>query len=303
MDEDEGAERDIQDTETPTETETRTDTNVTVAVGIVAQRNNQRAQDLATTLRETLAADDVAVTVDEETGDATGHESVPASAMGDCDLVVSIGGDGTLLFVAREAGSAPILGVNLGEVGFLNAVPPAEAVETVVPLVETLRAGEAIQSRRVNRLQATGDGWNLAPALNEVVVHGPQRGHGGGAEIEVLVDGERYANSHADGVLVATPTGSTAYNLSEGGPLVCPTLESLVVTQMCATESMPPLVVDADSELTFRVSGADTGYVISDGRNRQRLELPATVTVSVADDPVTLAGPRVNFFDALEKLE
>ncbi|MCU4740760.1 NAD(+)/NADH kinase [Natronoglomus mannanivorans] len=297
-DENEGA-----DTNTETDADTDTDADVPITVGIVAQRNNRRAQDLATTLLETLESDDVTVIVDEETGDATGHDSVPVSAMGNSDLVVSIGGDGTFLFVAREAGSAPILGVNLGEVGFLNAVPPAEAVETVVPLVDTLRAGEDIRSRRVDRLQATGDDWDLAPALNEVVVHGPQRGHGGGAEIEVLVDGERYANSHADGVLVATPTGSTAYNLSEGGPLVRPTLDSLVVTQMCATESMPPLVVGADSELTFHVSGADTGYVISDGRNRQQLELPATVTVSVAGDPVTLAGPRVNFFDALEKLE
>ncbi len=274
-----------------------------VDVGIVAQRDNERAQRLAATLLETLADDEVSVTVDDETGTAIGAPSVPIAEMGSADLVVSIGGDGTFLFVAREAGDAPLIGVNLGEVGFLNAVSPDDAVDAVGDLVDTLRAGGDVDGAEVNRLHASGADWDLAPALNEVVVHGPRRGHGGGADIDVRVDGESYATGHADGVLVATPTGSTAYNLSEGGPLVQPTVDALVVTQMCADDSMPPLVVEADSEITLHVSGADVGWAISDGRNRRELEPPATVTVTVADDPVTLAGPRANFFDALEKLE
>ena len=274
-----------------------------VDVGIVAQRDNERAQELAVTLLETLMDDDVTVTVDDATGEATGVASNPVEEMGACDLVVSIGGDGTFLFVAREAGGAPILGVNLGEVGFLNAVPPEDAVDAVSTSVDRLREGTDLEGTSVDRLQAHGEGWDLPPALNEIVVHGPRRGHGGGGEIAVRIDGEPYAESHVDGVLVSTPTGSTAYNLSEGGPLVRTTVDAIVVTQMCATESMPPLVVDADSEVTLELSGVETGWVISDGRNRRRLVPPATVTVTVADDPVTLAGPRGNFFEALEKLE
>ncbi|WP_255193289.1 NAD(+)/NADH kinase [Natronobeatus ordinarius] len=273
-----------------------------VDVGLVAQRDNERAQALAATLRETLAADDVTVTVDDETGTAIDAPSAPVSAMGSCDLVVSIGGDGTFLFVAREAAGAPLVGVNLGEVGFLNAVPPEAAVEAVSELVATLRTEGRVDGTRVSRLRASGEGWHLEPALNEVVVHGPRRGRGGGAEIEVRVDGEPYTSGHADGVLVATPTGSTAYNLSEGGPLL-QSVDALVITQMCATESMPPLVVDADSEVTLHVSGTERAWAISDGRNRRPLEPPETVTVTVADDPLTIAGPRTNFFDALEKLE
>ncbi|QFU81699.1 NAD(+)/NADH kinase [Natronorubrum aibiense] len=281
-----------------------------VAVGIVAQRGDERAQDLAAALIETLerAGDregaTVSVVVDDASGNAVDAPAVPVASMADRDFVVSIGGDGTLLFVAREVGSTPILGVNLGEVGFLNAVAPDDACDVVVDLLEELCDTGSLEGRALSRLEATGEGeWALEPALNELVVHGPRRGHGGGVTVETRIDGDCYAASHADGVLVATPTGSTAYNLSEGGPLVHPETDALVVTQMAATESMPPLVVDPDTELTISVSGADTAYVISDGRNRRRLEPPATVTVSLAPDPVQLVGPTGNFVTSLEKLE
>ncbi|MFA9415876.1 NAD(+)/NADH kinase [Natrinema sp. HArc-T2] len=276
-----------------------------VAVGIVAQRNNERAQALAATLVDTLEHEGARVVVDELTGEAVDATAVPVAAMTDRDLVVSIGGDGTLLFVAREVSPTPILGVNLGEVGFLNAVAPDDALAVVTDLVADLEEAGTVDGRELARLQATGvdTEWTLEPALNEVVVHGPRRGHGGGATIEIRVDGQQYAESHVDGVLVATPSGSTAYNLSEGGPLVHPSADVLVVTQMAATESMPPLVVEPDTELTLTVSGTDTAYVISDGRNRQQLEPPATVSISLADESVTLVGPQANFFDGLDKLE
>ncbi|AGB36197.1 NAD(+)/NADH kinase [Natronococcus occultus] len=272
-----------------------------VAVGIVAQRDNERAQALAATLIDSL--EDATTVVDEATAAAIGEGGVPVASMTDRDLVVSIGGDGTLLFVAREVGQTPILGVNLGEVGFLNAVAPDDAVPVVANVVDSLRADGAVDGRQLDRLRADGDGWDLEPALNEIVVHGPRRGHGGGATIEIRVDGERYAESHADGVLVATPTGSTAYNLGEDGPLVRPGTDTLIVNQMAATEAMPPLVVDHDAEIELAVTDAETAYAISDGRSRRELEPPTTVNVSVADEPVTLAGPRSNFFEALEKLE
>jgi len=214
-----------------------------VDVGIVAQRDNERAQDLAASLVDALEGSGASAVVDEATGGAIAATAVPVAAMASRDLVVvSIGGDGTLLFVAREVSPAPILGINLGEVGFLNAVAPADSLEVVTALVAELEETGTVEGRELARLQATGvdEDWTLEPALNEVVVHGPRRGHGGGATIEITVDGQRYTESHADGVLVATPTGSTAYNLSEGGPLVHLSADALVVTQMAATESMPP---------------------------------------------------------------
>ena len=275
------------------------------AVGIVAQRENDRAQALAETLIAVLDREyGERPVVDEETGSVIDATSVPVSAMAACELVVSIGGDGTLLFVAREVGDIPILGINLGEVGYLNAVDPSDALEVVNSVVGRLQAG-TLGCHELARLVATGadDEWTLEPALNEVVVHGPRRGHGGGATVDVLVDGRRYHEGHADGVLVATPTGSTAYNLSEDGPLVHPATDALVISGMATAEPMAPLVVDPGMEIELSISDADGGYVIADGRNRRPLEPPATVSVSVADDPVRLVGPRPHFFEALEKLE
>ena len=292
-------------------------------VGVVAQKGNARAATLAGELREELVARDVAVRVDEATASELGVDGVPVEAMRAFDLVCSIGGDGTFLYAARGAGAVPILGVNLGEVGFLNAVPPEDAHGALLAEVERFRETGSVRSRSLPRLTATGvidggaedggdgtagaddagDAWSLTPAMNEIVVQGPQRGHGAGAEFEVRVDGERYWSGHADGVLVATATGSTAYNLSEGGPLVTPAAGSHVVTQMCASDGMPPLVVARDQPVTVRVTDADSAHAISDGRETRTLDPPATVKVATADDPVHVAGPPVNFFEALSKLD
>jgi NAD+ kinase len=277
-------------------------------VGVVAQKGNVRAAGLAGELRDELRARDVAVAVDEATASELDVDGVPADEMRACDLVCSIGGDGTFLYAARGANSVPILGVNLGEVGFLNAVSPEDAHDALVAEVERFRETGAVRSRALPRLAATGtgedgDAWSLAPAVNEIVVQGPQRGHGAGAGFEVRVDGELYSGGHADGVLVATATGSTAYNLSEGGPLVAPAAGDYVVTEMCATDAMPSLVLSRDQTVTVRVDEADCAHVISDGRETRELDPPAAVEVGTAADPVRVAGPPGNFFEALNKLD
>ncbi|MDH5019323.1 NAD(+)/NADH kinase [Halobacterium rubrum] len=272
-------------------------------VGIVAQRGNSRAAYLAGDVREELTEMDVEVWLDAATAgelDVAGRDVAAFSA---CDLVVSIGGDGTFLFAARGAGSTPVLGVNLGEVGFLNAVAPEDVVDVVSREVQRFRETGDVRYREVPRVVASGDGWSATPALNEVAVLGDQRGHGHGVDVEVRVDGSLYGATHADGVLVATPTGSTAYNLSEGGPLVHPGVDALVVTGMCASEAMPPLAVGLDSEVTVRVDGPDEVVVASDGGRTERVETPSVVTVERADDPGRVAGPDADFFQALGKLE
>jgi len=271
-------------------------------VGIVAQHHNDRAAALAGRLRERLDDLGVGVALDEATATALSLPGVAVETFEGRDLVVSIGGDGTFLFAARNAGGTPIVGVNLGEVGFLNAVGPAEAVETVTDAVAAHREGD-LDVRSVPRIAASHDGWTGEPAVNEVVVHGTRRGHGGGVDVEIRIDGSLYDAGHADGVLVATPTGSTAYNLSERGPLVHPDVGGLLVTEMALADGMPPLVVGPDSEVTVTVSGADAAVVVGDGRNRHRLTPPATVTVATADSPVRLAGPQADFFQALDKLD
>jgi len=281
-------------------------------VGLVGQKANGRAAGIVADLRDRLSERGIAVVIDEATASAlngsrnshaAGSEGAPVSAMADCDLVVSIGGDGTFLYAARGAKATPIMGVNLGEVGFLNAVAPSEAVETVLAEVDRFHEDGHVRARELPRLRARGDGWSIRPALNEIVVQGPQRGRGGGVTVEVRVDGDEYTSGHADGVLVATPTGSTAYNLSEGGPLVHPAVGGLVVTKLCATESMPPLVVGLDSEVHIQVADADHAAVVGDGRAKTELDVPATIRIGRAEDPVAVAGPPLDFFTALGKLD
>ncbi|WP_340097673.1 NAD(+)/NADH kinase [Salinibaculum salinum] len=286
-------------------------------VGIVGQRGNTRAISLVGDICERLHRKGIEVVVDESTheafqrgnvwhedgaGETPRPDSQPVEEFDTCDLAVSIGGDGTFLFTARGAGTTPIMGINLGEVGFLNAVSPEEAVESVSEAVEQIRSGTD-ELRKMPRLTASTDAWTLPAALNEVVVQGPQRGHGNGLSIEVRVDGSLYTSGHADGVLVATTTGSTAYNLSEGGPIVHPNVTGFIVTEMCGEEAMPPLVVDTDATVTVRIDDAESAVALSDGRVRRSVVPPAEIHLERAETPVYIAGPPLDFFTALGKLE
>ena len=268
-------------------------------VGVVAQRGNARAAELADRLRRNLEA---SVSLDETTAESLDRPGTPPAALDACDLVVSIGGDGTFLFAAREVTPTPVMGVNLGEVGFLNAVSPGDAVEAVRRVAERFRRGD-LDCTELPQVAATGEGWSLPPAVNEVAVLGPQRGRGNGVGVETRVDGELYAGGHADGTLVSTPTGSTAYNLSEGGPLLHPDVAAFLVTEMSARDPMPSLAVPTDAAVTVRVEAADHAVVVADGRTIERVDPPATVRLRRAEQPVRIAGPRPEFFAALGKLE
>ncbi|MFB6179479.1 MAG: NAD(+)/NADH kinase [Halorientalis sp.] len=278
-------------------------------VGIVAQRGNPRAAKLASEIVDRLRADDIVVVVDEVTTAYLAAETdlavsgVAIEEMATCELVVSIGGDGTFLFAARGAGTTPIMGVNLGEVGFLNAVSPREAVTAVSEEVDEIRQRGRASTRAMSRLAASGPDLSLPAAINEIAVLGPQRGHGQGLHLEVTVDGDVYASGHADGVLVATPTGSTAYNLSEDGPLVHPGVDGFIVTEMAGEEPMPPLVVDQERTIEITVSETDRAVVVSDGREDATVEPPAAVELQRAGEPVHVAGPALDFFGGLAKLD
>ena len=267
-------------------------------LGVVAKRDTPRAVELADRIRRRVAA---TVTLDSLTAEALQSEGVPVKELAACDLVVSIGGDGTFLFTAREVSPTPIMGVNLGEVGFLNAVSPNDCVATIGDVAERISAGEET-FQELPQIQAVGDGWELPAAMNEIAILGPQRGRNNGIDYEIRVDGERYSGGRGDGVLVSTPAGSTAYNLSEGGPLVHPDLPSFVVTEMCPSEPMPSLAVPTAGELTIRVDHDDHALAIADGRADVRIDPPATVTLRPAEIPVRIAGPPLEFFAALGKL-
>ena len=272
-----------------------------MSVGIVAQQGNDRAQAVATETAATLEADGVPVSIDAVTADELDRPGQPVSALASCDLVVSIGGDGTLLFVARSVDDTPIVGVNLGEVGFLNAVAPAEA-SSVVPSVYTDVKAGSHELQALPRVVATGANWTCGPALNELIVHAPHRGTRAGMSLAVHVDGEPFAKTTADGVMVATPTGSTAYNLSEQGPLVGPAVECLVINFLCPRDQTPPFVVPLDATVSIRCPQDNEALVIADGRSRRRVGDEDVVEITQAGTPVRIAGPRLAFLEGLAKL-
>ncbi|MFB6112176.1 MAG: NAD(+)/NADH kinase [Halobacteriaceae archaeon] len=271
-------------------------------IGIVAQRGNARAVELAATLINGIE-DDVTVAVDPETARALDRPATPVERLSETDLLVSIGGDGTFLFAARHARTTPILGVNLGEVGFLNAVKPSDAVDATRALIEEYEADGSIQSQPIPRLSASGPGWSLGPAVNEILVQAPQRGRGRTITTTVRVGGREYVDRDVDGIIVATPAGSTAYNLSEGGPLLQPTSGCLVVTPMSPAPAARPLVVEDDTEVTVEVTGTSAGVVVADGSRSNAVSGAVTATIGRAGIPAHVAGPGVDLFSALGKLE
>lgn len=271
-------------------------------IGIVARKGNPDAAAVAARVRDAVRTRGASVWVDELTATTIDEaQGRPVDALADCDLAVAIGGDGTFLFVARNAGDTPVLGINLGEVGFLNVVSPDDAEAAVLSAVEEFHDG-SMRVRESPRLAARSDDWESVPAANEVVIQGDRRGPGGGIDYELRVDGSRYSTGHADGVIVATPTGSTAYNLSESGPIVHPDVSGLIVNEMAPEAGMPPLTVDIDATVTVAVSDPDGCVVVGDGRNATALDGPVEVTVERTTPSMRIAGPDSDFFQALDKL-
>ena len=177
------------------------------------------------------------------------HDEIGAS----CDVVVVIGGDGTLLNTARRLvhHEVPIVGVNRGRLGFLVDVSPENALERLVPILE----GRHVEDPRAlieARVVRAGETVARSLALNDAVV----RVHDELAlmDFDVLIDGLLVTNQRADGVVVATPSGSTAYALSAGGPIVGPSVDALVLQSICPHMlTSRPLMVDGASTIEVRL--------------------------------------------------
>lgn len=223
------------------------------------------------------------------------------------DLLVTFGGDGTLLRGARALNGrpVPVLGINFGRIGFLTTVARDQAREAI----DDFAAGNywisprAMLSGRV----CDGEGGTSDPvtALNDVVLH-----KGGVARVvrfNLLVDGDLVGSVSADGVVVASPTGSTAYSLSAGGPVVAPTIDAMILTPICPHSlSVRPVVVPGDAAI--RISPLepeeDSLLVSFDGQQTAPLPARCDLEIRMAESRVHLVRfPAVTFFGRLrEKL-
>jgi NAD+ kinase len=217
------------------------------------------------------------------------------------DVVVTLGGDGTLLHAARllHETDRPLLGINLGSLGFLTDTPGDQAAEAVGRLL----AGRSRIDPRMRleaRLEPKRGEPRILMGLNDAVVHAPTARV---LDVSLRVGGAELGRTLADGVIVATPSGSTAYSLSAGGSVISPRLHALAVTPISPhTLSMRPLVVSADEEIEVRVYRAAGGraQLSVDGQTSLDLEAGDRVVVRRAarDLPLVVTRDRT-FYDTL----
>lgn len=232
-----------------------------------------------------------------------GVTSVDAADLAaEVDLLIAIGGDGTLLRAARRVAglSVPLVGINLGRLGFLTDISPDQMLEAV----DAILAGNYLaEERRLLAARIVGPGRDNDTmfALNDIVL---QKGEPGRTmDFVTSVDGI-YVNTHSgDGLIVATPTGSTAYALSCGGPIIQPDVDALVMVPIAPhTLSDRPLVLKSSSLVEVRVEPGSPlpAYIACDGEELGRLEPNETLVVSAAEETVTLLHPRdYNYYELL----
>src|SRR5215471_17835052 len=241
--------------------------------------------------------------MDEETARYTnGEHVVPRDVIGSKhpDFALVLGGDGTLLSAARAVAheGVPILAVNLGSLGFLTEVPLNEMYSTL----EAVDAGDCpVEERAVLDCTAYRGNDILAHhfALNDVVVN--KSAISRLVDFDLLIDGAFVFNYKADGVIVATPTGSTAYSLAAGGPVLMPSVTSFVVTPVCPHAlTHRPLVVTDRAEIELHVeTGAEEAFLSIDGQVGMPLQQGDRVMCRKAEHTVKLMRVRRTFFDVL----
>lgn len=230
--------------------------------------------------------------------------TLTAELIPEIDLLVSLGGDGTLLRGARLVApyGIPILGINLGRLGFLTSLSPAELDSGL----EALLAGEiTFDERMVLQVEAETETGKIEVgplAVNDVVLH-----RGGVARMirmRIHTHGEEVGTYSADGIILATPTGSTAYSLSAGGPIVPPSLDCILATPICPhTLAVRPIILSAEDTVTVDVLSPTEELVLTiDGQQAATLNPGDRLIVCRASRPLRLVRfPGQTFFSTLRR--
>jgi NAD+ kinase len=272
------------------------------SVGLVVKRDRPEALRIARSLAAWLKSRRARVYAEPPLARALGARALaPAELVARADLIVVLGGDGTLLSVARLAAprETPILGINLGGLGFLTEVTTREAKGA---LARVLAGRYEVDRRitleaRVERRAKSARPIATLSALNDVVLS--KRDLGRMLELDVIADHKPCCSYRADGLIVATPTGSTAYALSAGGPIVFPTLGVIVLAPICPhTLSNRPVVLPDSFEIEVRIRARDHNAMLTvDGQESVQLGAADTVRVRRGRHPVVLVRSEHQYFE------
>ncbi len=271
-------------------------------VGIYAKRNNPDAVRVAREVTDWLHKRGIEVFHSRRLAENLGVQGFPALEIPSMvNLIIVLGGDGTLISVARKVGDlrTPILGVNLGSLGFLTEITLGE----LYPVLENVVQGEFTVSSRM-MLEAVvhrkDEEVGRFVMLNDVVINKGALARI--VDIEVWVDGDYLTTFKADGLIIATPTGSTAYNLAAGGPIIHPALNCLVISPICPhTLTNRPILVGEDSVIRIHVKPQDEDIVFTaDGQVGMPLLAGDVVELRrAACSTLLVKSPTKNYFEVL----
>lgn len=261
------------------------------SVGLVARCDNKSALKLTEELAEYLAGKGLKVYIEDTLSGtvSTREECIPLSKM-KTDFIVTIGGDGTILrtCIAVPKPEPPILTINMGVRGFLTEVEPKKACESV----DRILNGD-YKIEKCAKLAVKVGKENLPDALNDVVVSACEP-----SKIlytQIYKNGKPILKCQADGLIVATQTGSTGYSLSAGGPVLDQEVDALVLTPICSLTVFRSLVFPADSTLSFRVERPKDMLVLIDGNYRKLASADATIKVTKSNNVTSFIRFETDF--------
>lgn len=264
-------------------------------VGVIGKYDSESLGPALDKLIHVLVSHGTRVIVDDRFSSLLEHANVrfaPIDALGqEIDLAVVLGGDGTMLSAARRLvpHQVPMVGVNLGRLGFLTDIP----ADTMDTLLGSILMGEVQEEERTLLDTVIHRGSQTLPgplALNDVVIG--KGSTGSMVELKVHVDGQYVYNLRADGLIVATPTGSTAYALSSGGPIVHPGVQAIVLAPICPhTLSNRPLVLSDNSVIDIIVQQGSRAQANFDVQHTVELEENDRLTIASAKTPIRLIHP------------
>jgi len=273
-------------------------------IGIVAKPDRPDAAGVVARLLAWCAERGLQPVLEKETAglcpDAQAATARKPDLPGQVDLLLVLGGDGTLLSMARLVGDlgVPILGVNLGGLGFLTALTKEE----LFPALEAFLAGDLVIEERVMlaaQVWRQGERLSEYAALNDVVI--TKSAMSRIINLAVSVDGQFATAYRADGLIISTPTGSTAYGLSAGGPIVFPTMPAVVLTPICShTLTNRPIVLPADQRIEVILQSDQDVMLTMDGQVGFALKEADVVVISQAAARIRLLRfPQKHFFSVL----
>jgi NAD+ kinase len=273
-------------------------------IGIISRPRRVDLSAIVPPVIQWLAARNIRAAYDQESASSLPN-SIPgktrAELAAESDLLLVLGGDGTILSAAREAAprGVPILPINLGSLGFLASF----TLEELYPALEETLAGHLAASERLMlHAELIRDGKTLdnQRVLNEVVINKVALARM--IEVRLTIDADFVCRYRADGLIVATPTGSTAYSLSAGGPIVHPNVESIVITPICPhTLSDRPIVVADKCCIELSLAGpAESVYLTLDGQKGIPMQSADKVRIFRAQERLKLIQPmRKSYFEIL----